>query len=432
MKAVVLGCGLAGLGAALHLLERGHEVLVLEKGHAPGGLATTDCVGDFRFDRVAQFLHFRSDHLRHRLQQEGLALQPIRRQAAIVVEGTVVPYPIQYNLWALPAACRAAAFGDLKAAGLPCGEPATFEDVVTSSWGKTLTDLFFRPYNEKLWRRRLGALPADCAGTYMPRVDVALAERGCRSPQRDLGYNATFHYPPSAGIGDVGRALVAPVARHVRYGFDMKSVDVDGRKCHAENGDVVAYDHLISTVALPDLLAAAGLPDRESPWFSHTRVANVRVGFRGRLRSSLHWLYVPDCERSFYRIGSPSNVIASAAPAGCASLAIECSVGDDFRTGQAEAIAREALTFLTELGLVEIQDVLTVDAVLIAPAYVVHRSPGREHFSRLRGALESRAIYLAGRFGAWDYLSMDEAFSSGRAAASRLISDGAAAGRETL
>ena len=39
MRVVVIGAGLGGLSAAAHLVGRGHDVLVLERGSAPGGRA---------------------------------------------------------------------------------------------------------------------------------------------------------------------------------------------------------------------------------------------------------------------------------------------------------------------------------------------------------------------------------------------------------
>jgi phytoene desaturase len=50
MRVVVVGAGLAGLSAACHLRGAGHDVLVLERGDAPGGRASDLRVGGFRFD----------------------------------------------------------------------------------------------------------------------------------------------------------------------------------------------------------------------------------------------------------------------------------------------------------------------------------------------------------------------------------------------
>ena len=49
-RVVVVGAGLAGLAAALHLAGRGREVTVVERAATPGGRAGRLDVGGFRMD----------------------------------------------------------------------------------------------------------------------------------------------------------------------------------------------------------------------------------------------------------------------------------------------------------------------------------------------------------------------------------------------
>ena len=49
-EVVVVGAGLAGLAAACHLVGRGHSVLVVERGSAPGGRAGREVSAGFTFD----------------------------------------------------------------------------------------------------------------------------------------------------------------------------------------------------------------------------------------------------------------------------------------------------------------------------------------------------------------------------------------------
>ena len=50
---VVVGAGLAGLSAALHLQRKGAEVAVLEASDRPGGRVATDSIHGFLCDRGA-------------------------------------------------------------------------------------------------------------------------------------------------------------------------------------------------------------------------------------------------------------------------------------------------------------------------------------------------------------------------------------------
>ena len=47
---VVIGAGLAGLAAAIHLAAAGRDVTVVEASDGPGGCCGTASVGPYRFD----------------------------------------------------------------------------------------------------------------------------------------------------------------------------------------------------------------------------------------------------------------------------------------------------------------------------------------------------------------------------------------------
>lgn len=54
---VVIGAGLAGLRAAIHLAQAGHGVVVLDAADAVGGRQRTDSVDGFLLDRGFQVLN---------------------------------------------------------------------------------------------------------------------------------------------------------------------------------------------------------------------------------------------------------------------------------------------------------------------------------------------------------------------------------------
>jgi renalase len=67
-RILVVGAGLSGLAAARTLADRGHEVVVLDKGRAPGGRSSTRReTGKRSFDHGAQFFTARGDWLTSRL-----------------------------------------------------------------------------------------------------------------------------------------------------------------------------------------------------------------------------------------------------------------------------------------------------------------------------------------------------------------------------
>ena len=55
-------------------------------------------------------------------------------------------------------------------------------------------------------------------------------------------------------------------------------------------------------------------------------------------------------------------------------------------------------------------------------AYVVFDQHRQTHLQTLIDYLQSRDIYTAGRYGAWDYYSMEDSIMSGKKAAEAVIS----------
>lgn len=414
--------------AATHrLLDAGADVLLLEASSSLGGLARTQEIDGFLFDFAGHFLHFTAPGSEEYFLAQGVEMEQVERRASVALDSYVVPYPLQFNLWAVDPSLRDQVVSEMQATACDQrsagAEPGSLHDLLSSTWGPTMVDLFFRPYNEKMWGRRLEDLPADCLGRFPPPPDLELLRRGCTSPVLGSGYNARFWYPRHGGIGAWTRALSRPVEARSRLEWPVQHVDLHAGEVTGPGGEIIRYDRLVSTIPLPSLLDLCHGSPRDPEQFAHTSIRNVRVGLRGQLRLDDHWLYLPAKDVMAYRINFPSNVNPHVCPPGCASLSIECRAGQSRQWPTSEHITSDAIEFLRARDLLRVEEVLTVSEVRLSPAYVVHRSSGRSEFDQIRKHLDAHGVYVAGRFGTWDYLSMEGAYLSGLKAAEQVIAD---------
>jgi len=135
----VLGLGAAGIGAGIAASGTGESPVLVETEGRPGGLMQTDEVDGFRFDRTGHFLHFRGGMLSNRLRTAGVPLDRIERKSAVVLGRRLVPYPIQYNLWAVGSADLAAAsLSDLDGVRPAESGAGSLGELLASTWGRTL------------------------------------------------------------------------------------------------------------------------------------------------------------------------------------------------------------------------------------------------------------------------------------------------------
>jgi len=159
---VVVGAGMAGLAAAVHLTEAGFEVLVLEASDGVGGRVRTDEVDGFRLDRGFQVYLTAYPEGTRILDLEALDLQPFEPGAVVWTDGALhrVADPLR-RPGAMPATLRApiGSFSDkLRVARLRWsigrGDPGDLlggPDITTMEWlqaeGFTsrMIERFFRP-----------------------------------------------------------------------------------------------------------------------------------------------------------------------------------------------------------------------------------------------------------------------------------------------
>ncbi len=244
-------------------------------------------------------------------------------------------------------------------------------------------------------------------------MDLALAHSGATGPTAYGGYNGRFLYPASGRLDEIAACLANPIREQLACAEAVVSIDLDAHEATTSRGRTLAYEKLVGTAPLPTLLDAAGCLNGAGDLFDATSVANVRIAVRGRMRTPAHWLYAADSDVPFHRIAFPRNLSASTCPAGHASLSVEYTVPREGPRATTDEIARAAVAYVHELGLVDLEEVVGVWEAVISPAYVVHRAPTRSELSDLRSLLTDHDVHVAGRFGLWDYLSIEQAFASG-------------------
>jgi len=429
---VIIGGGLAGMSTAYHLKSR--ECLVLEAEDVAGGICRTREIDGFAFDYTGHLLHLRDERI-ITLVDEWLpgAFEVIERRAAIRTRGATLPFPFQANLHGLPREVVAdclIGFAESQAVEVPEDPRTSFEAWSLSVFGRGISNAFMLPYNCKLFCRPPGELTADWVSWAVPKPTLEEVVRGALGVEnRGMGYNSTFRYPRRGGIGVLPAALAERVADRMRLGAEVREVDLDRRTVRLGSGERIEYERLVVTTPLPRLLAMArggppGLAERARR-LDWTVVACVNLGVdRPEIADGLHWIYFPDADAPFYRVGFPSNFSAGVAPPGTSSMYVEFALERGRRADPA-LLERQALEGLNREGILDPGDrVLVRDVVFVDPGYVIFDRARQEVMAEVLPALESAGVYPIGRYGAWTYSYMERALLDGLELAERLDARG--------
>jgi protoporphyrinogen oxidase len=415
-KVVILGGGLTGISAAIHLRR---PWTLFEREGQLGGLAITRERDGFFFDRTGHWLHLRDEGMK-KLAAETLPGQmtEVERKARIFSHGATTLYPFQANLYGLPPdVIKECLLGVIEAKlATAAAEPKNFEDYCLRHFGAGISKHFMIPYNERLW----GVSPRDITAAWcsrfvpLPNLEQVVAGAVGANVGK-LGYNASFSYPKRGGIQTFSAALGGRLnASRVNLRSSLDQFDHQRRELTV-GGERMPYAAVVSTLPLPELLKRmTGLPKDIEAHASRLRCTTLRyldLATRTRPPADWHWVYVPEQRFPFYRVGIYSNAVPAMAPPQGGSFYVELVD----RGPVTEATVRASAQGLAEMGAITSpEDVAFADAREIDYAYVVFDDHYYAATSAIFAFLEKHGIYSCGRYGRWTYNSMEDALIDGR------------------
>ena len=424
-KVVVIGAGLAGVSAAYHLQE--YSPILFERESSIGGLCRSFNQDGFTFDCTGHLIHLKNAYVKElvaRLLPD--AFNSHERLAAIYSQSTMTPYPFQANTFGLPAEvvkeCVVGFVETLQAP--PNGGPKNFHEWVLKTFGSGIAKHFMLPYNEKFWKQDLRSITADWVSWSIPKPSLDEVVNGALGlTNKGMGYNPRFIYPKTGGIECLPLALARPV-RRVHLYETLESIDPKRKVVRMASGREEPYDSLITTLPLPETFRLLkDTPETLRYAASLLRaigVFNINIGIDRPNVSDQHWIYYPEGQYIFSRVGFPMNFSTAVAPAGTSSMYIEITYQPGQKPNPEEAYAR-SIADLQRCGILRESDrILTRLDLDIKTAYIVFDEHRQTHLQSLIGYLESRDIHTAGRYGQWDYYSMEDSIRSGKTIAEKV------------
>ncbi len=418
-QVVIIGAGLAGLAAATRLKREGFAYLIFEKEERIGGLCRTERKNGFLFDYTGHLLHFRKDIFKSLVFSfKEPVLESKKRNAWVFSQGTFTRYPFQANLYGLPSDIIIDCIYEYSRRHFNpyTGPINNFDQWIDACFGSGIARHFLIPYNTKLYRRAPSELTPDCAGRFIPDSDLKLLLRGALTENKEyLGYNTSFYYPSNGGIMAVAENLGKGIP--VNTGEKVIKIKTGKKKILTSKGREVCYSRIVSTQPLNELIESCddGDVDRIRDYARYLRfvsVLNINLGISGKITDK-HWIYVPEEKFVFHRIGFSHNFSANMAPYGYSSISIEISY-DPLRGIDKRRAIEESIESLLAMKVINTREqVVQVYTIDIPYAYVIFDHKRKECLKAVGDYLRRKDIYTAGRFGSWDYFSMEDAFMDG-------------------
>lgn len=418
---LILGGGLTGLSTAFHLEKAGKtDYLLVEKNNFLGGLCASQQKGNFIFDYSGHLLHLHNPYtlklVRYLLKGN---LAKIKRKAYISIEKELIPFPFQANLWALPQNIRQECLkGALEVSKKKFSIPSNFEKWCLQAFGNGIYKHFMRPYNQKLWQTSPAKMTCDWCGSFVVQTNLQQVLAGAEKPPRQqFGYNSYFYYPKEGGCGALAEALSKRIP-NIWLNAEVQQINLHKKEAII-NGKKIHFKRLVNTLPLKEAVRLMQAPFSIKTAAKQLKNTSVYVyNFAiNRPVPDMHWIYFPQEDIPFYRVGIQSNFSVKNAPKGTSSFYVETAEKiTDFR--QAE---KAFLKALTQKGIINKQDKVILSFWQQLPtAYAIYDKNRASCTKKILHWLEKNNCFCAGRYGLWEYSFMERSLLQGQDLAKKL------------
>ena len=421
-KAVILGSGMTGIAAGI-----ASRAPVYESNESPGGICSSYYVRSgeknrhiqqpddqeaYRFEIGGGHWIFGGDNRVLNLINRFVKSNQYARRSSVYFRKTdlYVPYPLQNHLRYLGSKIAKQALAEMTEQKGPCG---TMKEWLNQCFGATLCDLFFFPFHELYTAGLYNHIAPQDA--YKSPVDLKLVKKGVSESVSQVGYNVSFLYPDK-GLNFLAQRMASGCDVH--YNKEVVKIDVHNKIIHFNDTTSKVYDILFSTIPLNKVAEMSGIKVKAKP-DPYTSVLVLNIGaVRGNRCPDDHWLYIPDSNSGFHRVGFYSNVDRSFLPASVRNagnrvgMYVERAFPQDQKHSPKEvsAYTNSVLTELQDLDF--IGDPEVVDNTWVDIAYT-WSWPGSNWRELAIEKLKRHNIHQIGRYGAWTFQGIADSIRDG-------------------
>ena len=428
-KIVILGAGMAGFGAAYRLRAEGVRSVLYEKKFYHGGHAASYNYNGFIFDDGPHISFTRNERIQELFAESvNHDYEVLHARVSNYWKGHWIKHPAQCNLYGLPENLIVDVLVDfIHARNNESGKIRNYEDWLIASYGKMFAKTFPIQYGLKFHTTTADNMCTEWMGPRLYMPDLKEVLHGALSPTTpDVHYVSYFRYPSKGGF--VSYLDLFANNTHLQFEHELIGLDPKTRELHFANGSVVPYDHVISSLPLPELVPMISEVPADvleaSQRLACTTCVLVNIGVHRQDISDAHWIYFYDQDFFFTRLSFPHMQSPHNAPPGTGSIQAEVYYSRKYRPmdRSPEQCIQPVVSDLLRCGLLREEDeILFTKARLIPYANIIFDLDHAQALATVHEYLDEIAIFYCGRYGEWGYHWTDESFTGGEKAAQKVL-----------
>lgn len=417
VKYLIIGAGISGLTFANYIKD---NYLIVEKESEVGGYCRTIKKGDYVWDYAGHFFHFKTDEFKNfflnNIKKEDIIYK--NKCTKIIYKNSLIDYPFQSNIHELEKQefidCLYDLFNKTEKEKYD-----NFLDMLYGKFGMSIVEKFLRPYNEKLYACDLKFLDTDAMGRFFPYANINQIINNMKN-NNDISYNNKFLYPKN-GAGSFINILYKNLdSEKILLNTSIVSIDIENKIATTNLGKKYKFEYLINTSPLNKFLNLFNNKNynKLNKELSYNKVLVFNLGFNKKSKyNKEHWLYVPDKNINYYRVGFYDNILDAK------KLSMYIEIG--FSKNQKINIEEQLNLTLESLKLNGIIDnsfkLEQYVPIIMDPAYVHINGQTNKKIDTLKEDLKKKNIYTIGRYGGWTYCSMEDCMIESKNLSNKLL-----------
>lgn len=425
MKVIIVGGGVTGLTLACLLAKKGLDVTVLEKDNEVGGLAKSYHYDGWSIDIGPHRFHT-DDPIVEKfiLEIMGDRLIEIPRNSKVFFCDLHFEWPLTLrSVLRLPPWLMLRASLDLL--NRPAIKDDSYESYVLNRYGRTLTESFFKEYNQKFLKMDLKECHRHWAETGINRATIDKDVKSASIVELLLGVlsfkkvNTKFLYPRDGAINVFSESLKEQIQSRggkVELGVQIQKASTGDQRIKdfaSDDGRSWEADFVFWTGDLHDLERHLGFePSKLS--YSSTVVCNLLV--EGIAPVPSQWEYFGSSNIIFCRTSNNICFNPSLAPKGYYGICAELLCNkDDFIWKKAETLLNSIIQNLIQTKVVRnFNSIVDVHFERVCNTYPIYKIDYLTHLEKYKAKIGSiKNVLACGRTGGFWYNNMDHSIRAG-------------------
>lgn len=416
-RIAIIGAGISGLSVA-RMLKPFFAVTIYEKEATPGGLIKCQRINGSLF-------HTCGGHVFNSKRQDVLdwfwsnfvkeeEFTKTDRNSCVFMDknGTSlehdnIPYPIENHMYLFDEATQKAFYEDLEEIDRVKGLNAKFTDYDSFGnflrwrFGKTLYNLYFQPYNEKVWRRDLSTVPMSWMEGKLPMPTTQeMRDNNANKVKEKSFVHSSFWYEKKDGSQYIADKLAEGL--NIKYNADINCIEYKNGRwlVGGEEFDKVVFCGNIKDMV--KMIKGVDVDAFKAPVEALEYHGTTAV-FCEIDKNPYSWIYQPSRRHESHRIictgnFSPTNNDETV-PEGRITATIEFT----------DEISKENI--IENLKRIPLNP-MYIDHKYNQYTYPIQDGNTRTMIKELKATLAPSGFFFTGRFADWEYYNMDVAIGA--------------------